>query len=74
MLGLQMGTLIGGALILETIFGLPGIGRGLVQAAVSRDYPVIQSLTALLVFLSLSLNLVVDFLYTSIDPRISYST
>ena len=73
MLGLQIGMLISGALILETIFGLPGIGRGLVQAAVSRDYPVIQSLATLLVFLSLVVNLIVDMLYKFIDPRVSYS-
>lgn len=74
MLGLQVGTLLGGALILETIFGLPGIGRGLVQAAVSRDYPVVQSLTTLLVLVALIVNLLVDMLYKFIDPRISYST
>ena len=73
MLGLQIGMLISGALILETIFGLPGIGRGLVKAAVSRDYPVIQSLATLLVFLSLVVNLIVDMLYKFIDPRVSYS-
>jgi peptide/nickel transport system permease protein len=71
MLGLQFGSLVSGALILETIFGLPGIGRGLVQAALARDYPVIQSLATLLVFLSLIVNLLVDTVYTYIDPRIS---
>ena len=73
MLGLQIGMLISGALILETFFGLPGIGREIVQAAVSRDYPVIQSLATLLVFLSLVVNLVVDMLYRFIDPRVSFS-
>ena len=74
MLGLQSGTLISGALILETIFGLPGIGRGLVQAAVARDYPIVQSLASLLVLLSLITNLLVDLIYTIIDPRISHVT
>ena len=69
MIGLQLGTLIGGALILETIFGLPGIGRGLVQAALARDYPVIQSLATLLVLLSLLVNLLVDILNRLLDPR-----
>ena len=73
MVGLQFSTLVGGALILETIFGLPGIGRSIVHAALVRDYPVIQSLASLLVFLSLIVNLVVDTLYTRIDPRISHS-
>ncbi|MBI2856255.1 MAG: ABC transporter permease [Chloroflexi bacterium] len=74
MLGLQFGALLSGALILETIFGLPGMGRGLVQAALARDYPVIQSLASLLVFLALVVNLAVDMLYTFIDPRTSHST
>ena len=70
-IGLQLGALLSGALILETIFGLPGIGRGLVQAALARDYPVIQSLAALLVLLSLIVNLVVDTINRLIDPRAS---
>ena len=74
MLGLQFGSLLSGALILETIFGLPGIGRGIVQAALARDYPVIQSLATLLVLVSLVVNLVVDTIYTLIDPRISHAT
>lgn len=73
MVALQVGTLIGGALVLETIFGLPGLGRGLVQAAISRDYPVVQSLAVFLIFLSLILNLFIDVVYRFIDPRISYS-
>ncbi len=69
MIGLQLGALLSGALILETIFGLPGIGRGLVQAALARDYPVIQSLATLLVLLSLLVNLLVDTINRLIDPR-----
>lgn len=69
MIGLQLGALLSGALILETIFGLPGIGRGLVQAALARDYPVIQSLATLLVLLSLLVNLLVDVLNRLLDPR-----
>ena len=73
MLGLQYGNLIGGTLILETIFGLPGIGRGLVQATLNRDYPVVQTLVMLMVLLSLLVNFVVDTLYTLIDPRMSHT-
>jgi len=73
-LGLLFGSLLSGALVLETMFGLPGIGRGLVQAALSRDYPVIQSLATLLVLLSLVVNLAVDLVYKLIDPRISEGT
>jgi peptide/nickel transport system permease protein len=73
-LGLQLGGLLGGTLILESVFGLPGLGRGIIQAALARDYPVVQSLATLLVFAVLSLNLVIDFVYRIIDPRISLST
>ncbi len=73
-MGFQLGALLGGTLILESIFGLPGLGRGLVTAALTRDYPVVQSLATLLVFAMLSINLVIDLVYTVADPRISYST
>jgi ABC-type dipeptide/oligopeptide/nickel transport system permease component len=71
--GLHIGALLGGAVILEFIFGLPGLGRGLVEAVVARDYPVVQSLALLLVALVLLLNLLVDLLYAALDPRISYA-
>lgn len=72
--GLQVGVLLGGAVLLETIFGLPGLGSGIVDAAVARDYPVIQSLAMLLVLLMLCVNLITDLLYAVIDPRISYAS
>ena len=71
--GLQVATLIGGTVIIETVFSLPGIGQGLVAAANERDFPVVQSLTMLLVAIMLTLNLVVDLLYAKVDPRISYA-
>jgi peptide/nickel transport system permease protein len=71
--GLYLGALLSGTVILEALFGLPGMGQGIVQAASNRDYPVIQSLTLLMVFFMLIINLAVDLLYVVIDPRISYS-
>jgi peptide/nickel transport system permease protein len=71
--GLQLGSLMGGTVILEGIFGMPGIGQGLVNAANSRDYPVVQALSMLLVLMMLTINLVVDILYGLIDPRVKYS-
>ena len=71
--GIQVATLFSGTVIIETIFSLPGIGQGLVGAAYARDYPVIQSLTMLLVTMMLTLNLVIDVIYAKVDPRISYS-
>ncbi len=70
--GLQVGGLLGGAVVLESIFVLPGLGRGIVQAVVARDYPVIQSLATILVVMMLSVNLIVDAVYALLDPRISY--
>ena len=73
MIGVHFGVLISGAVILENIFGLPGIGRGIVHAAQVRDYPVVQSLAVLLVLLSLVVNLAVDIVYTRLDPRVGRS-
>ena len=69
MVGLQFGALLSGTLVLETIFGIPGIGRGLIQAAIGRDYPVVQSIGTMLVLLYLVMNLIVDAAYAVIDPR-----
>ena len=71
-LGGQFGALLGGTLILETIFGLPGIGRGLVEAASARDFPVVQSLVTVLVVAMLLVNLLLDLAYARADPRVSY--
>lgn len=70
--GAQIGALFGGAVILETIFGIPGLGRGLVEAVAARDYPVVQSLSVLLVGMVLVVNLLVDLAYAYADPRIRY--
>ena len=71
--GFYMGSLLSGTVILESIFVLPGMGQGIVASALERDYPVIQSLTLVLVFIMLVINLLVDLLYAVIDPRISYA-
>ena len=73
-LGVQFGALLGGALILESIFGLPGVGRGIVQAALVRDFPVVQSLTTLLVAAVLLVNLALDVAYAWLDPRVSFAS
>ena len=70
--GLNVEQVLAGSLILENIWGVPGIGQGIVAAATARDYPLIQSLTMLLVFMALTVNLTVDIIYGYVDPRISY--
>jgi peptide/nickel transport system permease protein len=69
--GFEIGVLIGGAAIIETIFGLPGIGYVLLQAIFGRDYPVIQAMTLMIAFTFIFANLLVDILYGVLDPRIS---
>ena len=68
--GLQLGTLIGGAVIVETVFAWPGVGRLLIDAIQNRDYPLVQAATAILAGTFVLLNLFVDVLYTWLDPRV----
>lgn len=71
-IGLQMGLLLGGAILTETIFGWPGIGRYIYEAIGFRDYPVIQSGILVVAFIFVMINLFVDLLYSAVDPRIKY--
>lgn len=71
-LGLQFGTLLGGAVLTETVFSWPGIGRLLVDAIGYRDYPVIQGAVLVIAIGFLCTNLLVDYLYAYLDPRIQY--
>ena len=72
-IGLQMGMLLGGAILTETIFSWPGIGRYIYEAIGYRDYPVIQSGILVVAFMFVMINLIVDILYTLIDKRIKYN-
>jgi len=71
-LGLQLGTLIGGAVITEYVFALPGVGRLVVDAVFARDYPLVQGVVLLIAVGFIVSNLLVDVLYGFIDPRIRY--
>jgi peptide/nickel transport system permease protein len=73
LLGLQVGIILEGAFIVESVFGWPGIGRLAVQALGARDYPTVQAVVLLAVFVFLFANLIVDIAYAYLDPRISYS-
>ncbi|MCT2536071.1 ABC transporter permease [Aquibacillus koreensis] len=70
--GLQMGLLLGGAVLTETIFGWPGIGRYIYDAIQFRDYPVVQSGILIVALFFVLINLCVDLLYSVVDPRIKY--
>ncbi len=70
--GVYMGTLIGGVVIIETVFAWPGLGSLVYEAVVMRDYPVIQGTTLVIGMSVLTINLIVDILYAYLDPRIRY--
>jgi peptide/nickel transport system permease protein len=69
--GLELGTLLGGAVITETVFAWPGIGLLAVQAISGRDYPVVQAVIIVSALCFVVINLIVDLLYTRLDPRIA---
>jgi peptide/nickel transport system permease protein len=71
-LGLQLGSVLTGAVITETIFAWPGVGRLLVQSISARDYPAVQGCVLLIAFTYMSTNLLVDVAYGFLDPRIRY--
>jgi peptide/nickel transport system permease protein len=73
-MGLQFGTLLGGAVLTETVFSWPGIGRLMVDSILARDYPVVQGAVLLLAVFFVMINLVVDIVYAFLDPRISYGS
>jgi peptide/nickel transport system permease protein len=69
----QLGYVLGGTVILETVFNLPGVGRYLVDAISHRDYPVVQTLVLIFAVTFALINLLTDILYTRLDPRIRYA-
>jgi len=71
--GLQLGALLSGAVITETIFAWPGVGRLVVTAITARDYPLVQSATLLVSVYFVAINLLLDVLYVYIDPRIRFA-
>ena len=72
-IGLQFGQLLSGAIIVETVFSRPGIGRLLVQAILSKDYLTVQAVVLIVAVLYASINLAVDLLYPLLDPRIGHA-
>src|SRR5258707_1187899 len=71
-IGIGVALLIGGAVVTESVFAIPGLGRLTIDAILRRDYPVIQGIVLLFSFLYVLVNLMVDVTYTLIDPRIRY--
>ena len=72
-IGLQLGALLGGAVVTETVFNWPGLGQLLVESIQRRDYPVVQGAVLLIALTYIGVNTAVDLLYTRLDPRIAAS-
>ena len=70
--GIQAGTIVGGSVIIENIFNLPGMGRLVIDAISRRDYPVVQGVVMAFGTFILMVNLLTDLVYVYLDPRISY--
>lgn len=70
--GVQLGYIVGGIVVVEDVFTLPGVGRLLLDAIFQRDYPVVQGVILLLGAIFMTLNLVVDLLYAALDPRLRH--
>ena len=71
-LGLTAAVLISGAVVTETVFGLPGVGNLVVSAVLRRDYPVIQGALLVIAGLYVLINFAIDMLYLLVDPRVRY--
>jgi len=72
-LGVQLGALLGGTVVIEVIFGLPGIGRLVIDAISARDYPMLQGTVLFIAIMFAMVNLLVDLTYAYLDPRIRYA-
>jgi peptide/nickel transport system permease protein len=72
LIGVQIGRLFGGAVVIETIFAIPGMGRLAVQSIFLRDFPVVQAIVLVMALAVLLSNLVADVLYGVVDPRVAY--
>ena len=71
-LGLNIGWLIGGTIIIEQVFGVPGVGSLLITSILTRDYSIVQFVTLVLAFLVILVNLLTDLAYAVLDPRVSF--
>jgi ABC-type dipeptide/oligopeptide/nickel transport system permease component len=70
-LGVNMGWLIGGTVVVETVFAVPGLGGLMINAIFARDYPLVQAVTLVFAVLVVAINLLTDFTYALLDPRVT---
>jgi peptide/nickel transport system permease protein len=72
-IGIEAAFLMGGLIVTETVFNIPGIARFLVEAIRWRDYPIVQTLVMFIATIAVLVNFIVDLLYAALDPRIRYT-
>lgn len=72
-IGIEAAFLIGGLIITETVFNIPGVAHFLVEAILMRDYPIVQNLVMFIAVVVVIINFIVDLLYAVLDPRIKYA-
>ena len=73
-IGIEAAFLIGGLIVTETVFNIPGVARFLVEAIRWRDYPIVQNLVMFIAVVAVSVNFLIDLLYAVLDPRIRYAS
>jgi peptide/nickel transport system permease protein len=71
--GIEAAFLVGGLIVTETVFNIPGVARFLVEAILWRDYPIVQNLVMLIAFVVVTVNFLVDMAYMALDPRIKFA-
>jgi peptide/nickel transport system permease protein len=71
-IGFSIALLLGGAVVTETVFNLPGMGRLVINSVLRRDYPVVQGVTLFIAVIYVVVNLLVDLAYAWLDPRVKY--
>ncbi len=71
-IGLSLAAMMGGAVVSEQIFGIPGMGKLLIFAVFNRDYPIVQGIVLFIAFIYVFINLIIDIIYALVDPRIAY--
>ena len=72
-IGIEAAFLVGGLIVTETVFNIPGVARFLVEAIRWRDYPIVQNLVMFIAIIVVVVNFLVDLLYAALDPRIKYA-
>jgi peptide/nickel transport system permease protein len=72
-IGIEAAFLMGGLIVTETVFNIPGVARFLVEAIKWRDYPIVQNLVMFVAVVAVSINFIIDMLYAVLDPRIKYA-